>query len=75
MREYIGFIPPNHFIILGAICGVISQMGDWGASSIKRYTKIKDFGNIMPGHGGVLDRLDSILFTAPIVYFYFSFII
>lgn len=61
-----------HFIVLGLLCGVISQIGDWAASAIKRYVKIKDYGNIMPGHGGVLDRFDSILFTAPVVYFYLT---
>lgn len=61
-----------HFAVLGLICGIISQIGDWSASVIKRTVGIKDYGNIMPGHGGVLDRLDSILFTAPAVYFYIS---
>lgn len=55
--------------ILGLICGIVSQIGDWSASAIKRYVNIKDFGSIMPGHGGVLDRFDSILFVAPVVYF------
>ena len=59
-------------LILGALCGVLSQIGDWSASVIKRYCGIKDFSNIMPGHGGVLDRFDSILFTAPVVYLYIS---
>lgn len=59
-----------HFIILGLICSVVSQLGDWIASVIKRYTEVKDFGNIMPGHGGVLDRFDSIIFMAPFVYYY-----
>lgn len=65
-------IPIVHFAVLGFICGVISQLGDWSASAIKRWAGIKDFGNIMPGHGGVLDRLDSILFVAPAVYIYVS---
>ena len=64
-----------HFVIIGVLNGVISQIGDWAASAIKRYVKIKDYGKIMPGHGGVLDRFDSILFIAPVVYFYISFII
>lgn len=64
-----------HFIVIGASCGIISQMGDWFASAIKRYTGIKDFGNLMPGHGGVLDRFDSILVISPFVYFYFSFLL
>jgi phosphatidate cytidylyltransferase len=58
--------------LLGLICGVVSQIGDWSASAIKRYVNVKDFGNIMPGHGGVLDRFDSILFVAPAVYFVLS---
>ncbi len=63
-------IPVLHFAILGLLCGVISQIGDWSASAVKRSAGVKDYGNIMPGHGGVLDRLDSILFVAPVVYFY-----
>lgn len=53
---------------IGGIGAVFGQLGDLVASSIKRFTNIKDFGKIMPGHGGVLDRFDSVLFTAPIVY-------
>ena len=68
----LGGIPLYHFIILGVLCGVISQVGDWAASAIKRFVNIKDYGRIMPGHGGVLDRMDSILFVAPLVYFYIS---
>ncbi|MCX8130088.1 MAG: phosphatidate cytidylyltransferase [Clostridia bacterium] len=64
-----------HFIVIGILCGVISQIGDWAASAIKRYIGVKDYGRIMPGHGGVLDRFDSILFVAPVIYFYFSFFI
>jgi phosphatidate cytidylyltransferase len=47
---------------------VFSVIGDLSASAVKRYTKIKDFGNLFPGHGGVLDRFDSVIMTAPIVY-------
>lgn len=65
-------VPLYHFAILGGICGVVSQIGDWAASAVKRAVNIKDYGNIMPGHGGVLDRLDSILFVAPAVYFYIN---
>lgn len=55
----------NIFIVfLGSIC---SQIGDLFASSIKRYNKVKDFGDIIPGHGGIIDRFDSILFTAPFI--------
>lgn len=60
-----------HFIIVGLLCGVTAQLGDLSASFIKRYSGVKDFGTLIPGHGGILDRFDSILFTAPTVYSYF----
>lgn len=58
--------------ILGLVVSLISQIGDLSASSIKRYCGIKDFSDLMPGHGGMLDRFDSILFVAPVVYFALS---
>ena len=61
-----------HFAISGFLCSIASEVGDLAASYIKRYTGIKDFGNIIPGHGGILDRFDSILFTAPVIYYYFA---
>ena len=61
--------------IAGAVISVISQIGDFTASAIKRQCEIKDFGSIMPGHGGVLDRFDSIIMIAPFVYILFEFII
>ena len=51
--------------VLGMICALMGLLGDLSASLIKRQTGIKDYGNIMPGHGGVLDRFDSVLFVAP----------
>jgi len=66
-------VPLYHLAILGALNGIISQIGDWSASAIKRYAGIKDFGKIIPGHGGVLDRFDSVLLIGPVIYFYFSF--
>ena len=56
----------------GIICGVgalISMVGDLAASAIKRNQEIKDYGKLIPGHGGILDRFDSVIFTAPIIYF------
>ena len=48
----------------------MSQIGDLIASYIKRQTGIKDFGNLIPGHGGILDRFDSIMFIAPVLYLF-----
>lgn len=56
------------------IGSIISQIGDLAASAIKRNHDIKDFGNLIPGHGGVLDRFDSVLFTAPAIFFALMFI-
>lgn len=57
------------FAVIGAASSIISQLGDLAASAIKRNHDIKDYGNLIPGHGGILDRFDSIIFTAPIVYY------
>ncbi len=54
--------------ILGILGSGLAQVGDLTASILKRYTGIKDFGNIMPGHGGILDRMDSIIFVSPLVF-------
>lgn len=56
------------FALIGAVGSVISQIGDLAASAIKRTRGIKDYGSIIPGHGGMMDRFDSVIFTAPIVY-------
>lgn len=74
ISKYNSSIGITNFILIGLLCGVFSQLGDLAASYIKRYAKIKDFGNLIPGHGGILDRFDSILFTMPIVYYYFLLI-
>ncbi len=63
-------------ILMGVICGigsVIAQCGDLAASAVKRNFQIKDYGHCIPGHGGILDRFDSIIFTAPCIYFLIYF--
>ena len=60
------------YIALGIVGGVLSELGDLAASWIKRKAGIKDFGKIFPGHGGIMDRLDSVLFMLPLVYLVFA---
>lgn len=55
--------------LIGAAGAVISQVGDLAASAIKRDHQIKDYGRLIPGHGGIMDRFDSVLFTAPVIYY------
>jgi len=64
-------LPPLELAGLGVVLGVFGQLGDFCKSMIKRELGIKDFGKIIPGHGGVLDRFDSLVFTMPIAYLYF----
>lgn len=60
----------SYFAIAGIslLLSILSQLGDFAASTIKRFVDIKDFGNLIPGHGGMLDRIDSIIFIAPFAY-------
>lgn len=62
----------NQIIVYAVICAIgalISMVGDLAASAIKRNHEIKDYGKLIPGHGGILDRFDSVIFTAPVIYF------
>ncbi len=56
------------FVLIGIAGAIISQIGDLAASAFKRNYEIKDYGNLIPGHGGILDRFDSVLFAAPVIY-------
>ena len=56
-------------IIITFVGSIIGQLGDLLASGIKRDHKIKDYGNVIPGHGGIMDRFDSVIFVIPCVYF------
>lgn len=67
------FLSLTDSIVIGAIVGTIGQMGDLVESLIKRDANVKDSSALIPGHGGVFDRFDSLLFTAPFVYMYLTF--
>ncbi len=71
----LGLEPLGSFVPLAIIGSIGSQCGDLVASSIKRDCGIKDYGDLIPGHGGVLDRFDSVIFTSPIIYYYLRLII
>jgi phosphatidate cytidylyltransferase len=74
LTPYAAELPPLWaFLLLGFVGSAASQVGDLTASMVKRYCGIKDFGAIFPGHGGMLDRMDSVLFAGAILYVFFTF--
>lgn len=75
IQRYTNIMPSYHYFIIGALCGIFGQLGDLVASSIKRYVGIKDYSDLIPGHGGILDRFDSIIFSATAIFYYLTFVI
>ena len=66
-------IPLIHIIILGVLLSIVAQLGDLWESILKRDVEVKDSGTVLEGHGGILDRFDSMFFTAPVLYYYTVF--
>ena len=62
-------VNPAFYAVICGAGGIISQIGDLAASAIKRNHDVKDYGRLIPGHGGILDRFDSVIFTAPVIYY------
>ena len=67
--------PAAEYAVICAIGALISMVGDLAASAIKRNQGIKDYGKLIPGHGGILDRFDSVIFTAPVIYYMSLFLL
>jgi phosphatidate cytidylyltransferase len=68
-------IPPAHLLIMAAVGNVAGQLGDLFESSWKRSAGVKDSGKILPGHGGMLDRIDALALAAPAVWYYFEWVL
>jgi len=73
-RQFLNFTY-LHLIFMGIFFGILGQLGDLSESLMKRDCQVKDSGNIFPGMGGVLDSVDSLLFSAPAFYFYMSIVL
>jgi phosphatidate cytidylyltransferase len=71
---YLRSLPVAHGVVLALVGGALGQLGDLGESLLKRSVGVKDSGGIVPGHGGILDRVDALLVTATVSYLYVVFV-
>ena len=69
-KSFLPAFPYGHLIVLGLLLGILAQVGDLAESLLKRDSGVKDSGSALSGFGGMLDLIDSLLFTTPIFYFY-----
>jgi phosphatidate cytidylyltransferase len=75
MPEHLSVLTWTHAVVLGLLLGFAAVIGDLAESMVKRSTGVKDSGNMLPGIGGALDLIDSLLFTAPLLFFYLRLVI
>ncbi len=70
----LGFMAWPHVVAVALICGILGQVGDLAESKLKRSVKVKDSSMLLPGHGGLLDRFDAMIFAAPLSYLYLAYV-
>jgi phosphatidate cytidylyltransferase len=73
--SFLEYMALNQAIVIGMMIGCFGQIGDLVESRFKRDAGVKDSSSIIPGHGGVYDRFDSLVFVSPIVYLYIDFVV
>ncbi len=69
------YLTPGQAVVCGVIVGLFGQLGDLAESLLKRDAGVKDSSTLIPGHGGVLDRFDSLMYVSPLIYFYLDFVV
>jgi phosphatidate cytidylyltransferase len=70
----LAFLAWPNVVVLALICGILGPLGDLAESKLKRSVSVEDSGTLLPGHGGLLDRFDSMIFAAPVAYLYLSYV-